>query len=120
MRFGILSWRSIAKGALRGFASVRLPSGLILNMVTILTANGRTRADGPGKSQIGSDDRVKRDDRGKVQYVPVVEFVDTSVAHEFSRHVIEGLLQSYPGARADGRHQLALGAPSHDGQRAAR
>jgi hypothetical protein len=93
---------------------------LILNGVTILTANGRTWAGAPGKPQIGSNDRVTRDGRGKVQYVPVVEFVDTSVAHESSRHVIEGLLQSYPSAQADGRHQLALGAPSHDGQRAAR
>jgi hypothetical protein len=52
----------------------------------------------PGKAQITREGTVRRDDRGKIAYVPILEFTDTATRTAFSARVIAALLAFAPGA----------------------
>ncbi len=40
-QISVTDWKPMRKGALRGFASVSMPSGMIMREVSILQSNGR-------------------------------------------------------------------------------
>jgi hypothetical protein len=44
------------------------------------------------------DGAARRDDRGKVQYTPVVQFLVRDTGDAFSERVIEAVLKAYPRA----------------------
>ncbi len=92
----ILDWRAMAKGSLLGFAKVGMPSGLILNDVTILTGDRGPWASPPGKPMIGRDGTALTDGKGKVKYTPVVEFTSKDSRDRFSAAVIEAMRQAHP------------------------
>jgi hypothetical protein len=70
-------------------------------------SRGRRWANLPGKPQIDKDGAARRDDRGKVQYTPVIQFLDRDTGDAFSERVIEALLEAHPDAFAD--EQEAVG-----------
>jgi trans-aconitate methyltransferase len=39
-----------------------------------------------------------RDDKGKIRYVPLLEWLDKDAADKFSQAVIEAVEREYPGA----------------------
>jgi hypothetical protein len=94
----IEEWKPVVKGSLRGFAKVRLPSGMVLNEVTVLVANGTAWASPPGKPMLGRDGNVMRDEAGKPRYSPIVTFSSKELRNRFSDGIIEALLQRYPDA----------------------
>lgn len=96
----LLDWRHMPKGALRGFAKVRIGKALVINDVTILASHGRRWAGMPGKPQINRDGVVLKDDKGKVRYSPVVEWADKASADAFSESVIAAVEAAHPGATA--------------------
>lgn len=96
----LLDWRPMQKGALRGFAKVRLGKALVINDVTVMASHGRRWAGMPGKPQINRDGVVLRDDKGKIKYSPVVEWLDKASADSFSEGVIAAVEAAHPGATA--------------------
>jgi hypothetical protein len=52
----------------------------------------------PGKPQIDGNGVARRDDRGKVAYVPVLEFTDRATRDAFGQKVIASLLEFAPAA----------------------
>jgi hypothetical protein len=52
----------------------------------------------PGKPQIGREGRVRRDERGKILYTPVIQFTDKATADALSARAIEAPLEAYPRA----------------------
>lgn len=96
----ILDWRPVRRGALRGFATIALPSGMILRDVPIFGAAAGSRAGAPAKPMIGRDGATMRDDDGKVRYSPIVEFTDRSAQDRFSRAVLDALAAAHPEALA--------------------
>jgi hypothetical protein len=55
----------------------------------------------PAKAQIDRSGNVRRDDRGKVAYTPVLEFTDKATRSAFSEGVIASLLEFAPAAFDD-------------------
>ena len=76
----LLDWKPIAKGALRGFAAVRLGRSLIIRDLAILHSNGRAWVGLPGKPIIGADGTAARDASGKQRYVTILEWSDRAAA----------------------------------------
>jgi hypothetical protein len=73
------NWQSLERNTLRGFFTLRLPSGLVLRRCT-LHEQGTSRWVGlPGAPQIDADGRQRVDLAGKRLYTPVVE-IDGSEA----------------------------------------
>jgi hypothetical protein len=52
----------------------------------------------PGKAQIQRDGTVRKDERGKALYTPVIEFTDRATRDAFSARVIASLLEFAPAA----------------------
>jgi hypothetical protein len=84
--------------ALRGFAEVRLPSGMILHDVGIYIDSGRAWASPPAKPMLDRSGTVMRDDRGKVRYVPIITFATKELRDKLSASIIEAIRLSHPDA----------------------
>jgi hypothetical protein len=93
-------WRPVHKGSLRGFATVTLPSGLILHDVSIHISHSKPWASPPFKPRLDQNKRQITLD-SKLQWDPVVTFRNKEVRDNWSRQIIEALLRAHPGALSD-------------------
>jgi DNA-binding cell septation regulator SpoVG len=96
----ILDWRPMQKGALRGFAKIALPSGMIISDVTVLTAERGPWVSPPSKPMVGRDGIALRDDGGKMKYSPIIEFTSRERRDQFSAAVLAALAALHPDALA--------------------
>ncbi len=92
----IAAFTPLAKGALRGFCDVTLPSGMVLRGCSILAKDGQVWAWAPSKQMIGRDGAVLRTADGKARYEPTVSFVDRATQARWSAAVIEALRAVHP------------------------
>jgi hypothetical protein len=93
-------WRPQRKNALRGFADVRLPNGLVIYSCPVLFSRGQAWATVPGKPQIGRDGLPIKID-GKQQYTKVMEWRDRTIAARFSEKVVELVREHDPAVFAE-------------------
>lgn len=100
MPVALLDWKEMKRNSLRGFAKIRVGKTLILHDVAVHTANGRRWASPAAKPQIDKDGAVLRDDRGKMKYVPIVEWGTREASDAFSAGVIAAVEREHPGATA--------------------
>jgi hypothetical protein len=95
----IESFTARRSGALIGLCTVIVPEvRLRIIDVTVFQSRGKRWCGLPGKAILDKDGRARRDDRGKVQYAPVLHFLDRDTSDTFSGRVIEALLEAYPHA----------------------
>jgi hypothetical protein len=89
-------WRS---NTLFGFTTVVIPEvRLRIIDLTAHASHGRRWIGLPGRPQITAGGVVRKDERGKPLYSPVLQFVGRDVADAFSDRVVEALLVEYPRA----------------------
>ena len=82
-----------------GLCTVLIPEvRLRIIDVTVFQSHGKRWCGLPGRPNIDKDGQARRDDRGKVAYSPVIQFIDRDVGDAFSDRVIEALLEAYPRA----------------------
>ena len=92
----IVEFNVVNAGALRGFADVILPSGMMLHRRAIFAKDDRLWAAPPSKQVIGRDGTVQRTAAGKTRYEPTVSFVDRATQERWSAAVIVALRQQHP------------------------
>jgi hypothetical protein len=81
-------WRPHSSGTLRGFFNLRLPSGLLLNDLTLHEQGEKRWVKLPGKAQI-EDGRHRSDPRtGKPAYTPVVQIPDRDRRDKFNAEAL--------------------------------
>ena len=96
----LLAWKPLVRNSLRGFAKVRIGRALVLHDVTLHVQDGKRWASVPSKPQIDASGTALRDDRGKIKYAPVVEWLDRDARDAFSEGIIAAVERDYPGATA--------------------
>ena len=96
----VKSFSAIRKNTLRGFATVQLPSGMIVADVGIHTDSGRAWASPPSKPMLSRDGAVMRDDAGKVRYSPIITFASKELRNRFSAAIVDAMETAYPGELA--------------------
>jgi hypothetical protein len=74
-RITVSNWKPLEKDSLRGFLTLTLPSGLILNNCQLLETNGHCWIGLPSQ-------RFQMKD-GSVGYVPIVEFATKRTRKQF-------------------------------------
>jgi hypothetical protein len=95
----LIEFKPMHKNSLRGFATVRLRSGLTIHDVTVCASSGKAWASLPSKPMIDRDGQVLRDrETGKVRYAPILEWADRQTADRFSGAVVEAVEARHPGA----------------------
>ena len=86
----ISDWRPMQRGSLLGFATVEMPSGLIVHDVPINRSGESTWASPPGKPRLDRDKKPVIEN-GKVRYDKVLGFRDRDVRDRWSEAVIAEL-----------------------------
>jgi hypothetical protein len=92
----ILAFKPLTKNTLRGFASVRFPSGLVMHEVGIHTSNGKAWAAPPARPIVGKDGRQLVDDAGKPRWQVLVEFASKELRDAWSTQIIAAMNLQYP------------------------
>ena len=100
MQLSLLDWKSLPRNSLRGFATVRLGRSMKISDVAVHCNNGKRWASLPSKPMVGRDNNTVKDDRGKLKYVPLIEWLDREAADRFSEAVIQAVEAAYPGQTA--------------------
>jgi hypothetical protein len=98
MPIALLEWRSVKKNSLRGFAKIRIGKAMVVTDVTVNVSHGRRWASFPAKPIILADGTAKRDDKGKIVYIPLISWTDKETADKFSESVIQAVEREHPGA----------------------
>jgi hypothetical protein len=82
-----------------GFCTVTVPEMRLRILDLSIREKGKSRwVDLTAKPQVDRSSTVRRDDRGKVAYSPVLEFTDRPTRKAFSARVIAALLEHTPAA----------------------
>lgn len=97
MQISLTDWREMKRNSLRGFASVRI-GGLLVKDIAVHNSYGKRWAQLPAKPIIDRDGHAKKNDQGKTQYVPVLEWTRRELADDFSNSVVEAIEREHPGA----------------------
>jgi len=92
--------KPVRKRTLRGFASVKLPNGLVITDVVIGESSGKQWAILPSKAMIDRDGQLMRDAGGKIRYSPVIEWGTPALREEFSRRIAAIVVRHWPDAFA--------------------
>jgi hypothetical protein len=94
----VTGFKPVHKNTLRGFVSVTYGSLTLHDCPVHVHTSGRAWIGLPGKPQLDSEGRQKRDVNGKPAYTPFAEWANREVSDRFSLEVIEQLRQRYPNA----------------------
>lgn len=93
----LLEWKSVPRNSMRGFATVRLGKSLKIRDVIVHCNSGRRWANMPAKPMTDRDGNPMRDDKGKIKYVPLLEWLDKESADRFSEAVVAAVEEAHPG-----------------------
>jgi hypothetical protein len=94
----LTSFKLVRRGALIGFATIRLPNGLLISGCTIWrSATGKTWASLPERPAIGADGRVIVVD-GVRQYQRVLAWPDRATSERFSAALVSLVRERHPEA----------------------
>jgi hypothetical protein len=95
------AFKPVIKGSLRGFATVKLPSGLLVADVVVCCSHGKSWASLPSKPMLDRDGR-QVEVEGKKKYLPILSWSDRATADRWSDAVVMLVRQAHPGALDDG------------------
>jgi hypothetical protein len=88
-----LKWAALARrsGALVGFVTVEMPSGMTLHECPVFERDGAPWCAPPSRARIAAGGTVVKDAAGKVQYDRIVSFIDRERSDTWSVAVIKAL-----------------------------
>ena len=89
------AFKPLVKGALRGFATVRLPIGLTIADIPVCESYGKAWAALPSKPILDRDGRYVEQD-GKKHYAPILQWADRDTADRWSDAVVDLVRQHHP------------------------
>jgi hypothetical protein len=105
------AFRPMVKGPLRGFATVRLPIGLVIADIPVCTSHGKLWATLPSKPILDRDGR-HIEENGKRKYAPLLQWADRATADKWSAAVVALVRERHPDVFGDAfRAAHALFAP---------
>jgi hypothetical protein len=90
-------FKPLVRSSLRGFARVRMPSGMIIHDVGVYEREGKRWASPPSKPAISRDGTAFRKDNKPV-YTPIITFESKALRDKFSDAVITAIEAAHPEA----------------------
>ena len=92
---------AIRKNTLRGFAKVRLASGMILHDIAVhVGSDDKAWASPPSKPMLDREGQALRDQTGKIRYSPVIGFATKEQRDRFSDAIVDAVRKSHAEALA--------------------
>ena len=96
--FTVEEFSAVTKNTLRGFAKVRMPSGMIFAEVAVHVRDGRAWASPPSKPVLTRDGQHMRGSDGKLLWTQLIIFANRELRDRWSDAVLAALRQSHPHA----------------------
>jgi hypothetical protein len=93
----IVEWRPLVRGTLRGFVSVELEVGLIIESIKVFDPPNSAFIQIPDRPAV-ENGQLKRDQGGNVVYYPAVKWRDRKTGDKFSSAVLRLLRAKHPDA----------------------
>lgn len=93
--FKVLDWKPIAKGSLRGFCKIEMPSGMVICEIGVFFGENGLWAAPPSKAMVGRNGPVMGSN-GKPRYSAMVEFTSKDLREKWSGAVIAALVREHP------------------------
>jgi SpoVG len=90
-------WTPLHSGALRGFVSIELASGLVIHKLRIIAGKNGLWVAMPAEWQLERDGQPRIGADGKALYNQILEFRDRATSDRFAAMVIEIVRQAHPG-----------------------
>ncbi len=85
-------WKPFERNTLQGFADLHLAAArLNIRGCAVHEKNGKRWIQLPARPQLDKDRQLVRDDAGKIQYWPVMEFDSREVADRFSEAALRAI-----------------------------
>jgi hypothetical protein len=95
----IKAFKRHRSNSLHGFVDLIVPEmHMQIFGATAHESHGRRWINLPGKPLLNSGGCAERDERGKIVYLPVVQFEDRETLDRFSDRAVEALLAAHPNA----------------------
>jgi hypothetical protein len=95
----LVEWRPLRKNSLRGFATVELSIGLVIEDCPVHLSHSRAWARLPSKPMIDSaTGAALRDQASKIRYVPILYWRDRDLGDRWSNAVVGLVRAAHPGA----------------------
>jgi hypothetical protein len=92
------AFRPLHRNTLRGFCKIRIDElRLVIRDVALHEKGGARWAQLPAKPQI-RDGELVHDERGKIEYFPLMNFDSRTVSDAFSAAVVRAVLEFAPAA----------------------
>ncbi len=82
-KFEVFNFRALVRNSLRGFFSVRLPSGMLLHDLSLFKKEGSRWIALPSRAYQGKE--------GRTSYTPIVEFINRAVSDQFRDQVLAAI-----------------------------
>jgi hypothetical protein len=97
--------KPLRRNTLRGFITITIPElRLCIHDIALHEKNASRWVGLPAKPQIDSrTGTVRRDERGKILYTPVLELLDAPTRAAFSERVVAAVLEDFPTHSNAGR-----------------
>ena len=98
----IESFKPLRSNTLIGFATIVIPEMRLRIIDAPVHQRNNVRWIGlPAKPMVTKEGVVRRDERGKIAYSPVLEFADRGTHEAFGQRAIAALLRAHPHAFDD-------------------
>ena len=94
--FEVIAWRPLLKNSLRGFATIRQPSGMVIAEIAIHVRDGKAWASPPSKSMLDRDGRQMRDADDKPRWSVLITFADRPTQTAWSDAVVAAVRAEHP------------------------
>jgi hypothetical protein len=96
--FIVEEFSAVTRNTLRGFARIRMPSGMIIIDVGVHVRDARAWASPPSKPMVGRDGQQMKDTDGKLLWSPIISFASRGHRDRWSDAAIAAVRQSHPQA----------------------
>jgi hypothetical protein len=94
-------FRPLIKNSLRGFATIRFRTGLVMHEIALHVAKGRAWASPPLRPMIDREGIALRDPGGRVRWQSLITFADNAVRHSWSAQIVAAVRERHPEALHD-------------------
>jgi hypothetical protein len=92
----IEDFKLMTRNSLRGFARVRMPSGVIYHDCAVHQRGSIRWASPASKPMIGAYGTQMRGADGKAAWQPIISFVSKEVRDQFSRAIVAAIEAAHP------------------------
>ena len=94
--FKLIEWSSLDRGTLKGYATVEMPSGMVMHDCPVFRSEDGQWSSIPASKPLVGAGGVSRDKTGKARFIPIITFTTKQHRDRWSGAVVAALRAARP------------------------